>query len=238
MFTEAEQRKAFRVRQWQLAKIEGKGQPPGRHNGAKLALPDEMWTTELRMYYESIQRCHRKYAISDQRGRLVSKVELEGTEVILDLPGRNIMAPGIARDEISASHRAGCKGLNNENVGRLTAESEGNQNRFTGTRDELEELYLACAAIELRGVEVVKPMHASMNEMLVRHDTAVCRITSYPSHITGMVNTLTSLPMNSRGPNWTCFIIASGSGVVGGIRRRRKRIGKCEDMGKPRVWQD
>ncbi|KAI6135602.1 hypothetical protein EV401DRAFT_1897078 [Pisolithus croceorrhizus] len=99
----------------------------------------------------------------------------------------------------------------------------------SGKREQAKNasrFYLARAPIELRGLEAVKLIHASMNEMLVRHDIAIGRITSYPSYLTGMMYMLTSPPMNSRGPNRTCFII------------RFEGIGKCEDVGKPGVWKD
>ncbi|KAI6034755.1 hypothetical protein BKA83DRAFT_4030562, partial [Pisolithus microcarpus] len=48
--------------------------------------------------------------------------------------------------------------------------------RFTGTCSE-GEFYLACGAIELRGVGALKLMHALLGEMLVGHDVAICCIT-------------------------------------------------------------
>ncbi|KAI6156117.1 hypothetical protein EDD17DRAFT_1628508 [Pisolithus thermaeus] len=84
-------------------------------------------------------------------------------------------------------------------------------------------------------------MHTSMNEMLVRHDIAIGRTTSYPSYLTGMVYTLTSLPINSRDPNRTCFYHHTRSWICAQGSERQWRfegISKCEDAGKPGVWKD
>ncbi|KAI6013637.1 hypothetical protein BKA83DRAFT_4130290 [Pisolithus microcarpus] len=65
----------------------------------------------------------------------------------------------------------------------LKKKPSNNQKRFTGTCDE-EGFYLACVPIELRGVEVLQPMHASMGEMW-GGGGAQCRCLShgtYPSH--------------------------------------------------------
>ncbi|KAI6016979.1 hypothetical protein PISMIDRAFT_684195 [Pisolithus microcarpus 441] len=45
----------------------------------------------------------------------------------------------------------------------------------------------------LRGVETLKLMHASMDEMLVGYDIAVCYITSYSCHLAEVVYMSTSL---------------------------------------------
>ncbi|KAI6141958.1 Indoleamine 2,3-dioxygenase [Pisolithus thermaeus] len=71
------------------------------------------------------------------------------------------------------------------------------QDLFTGTRDE-EEFFLASARIELRGVEALELMRASMDEIFVGDDIAVRRITSYLSRLAGVVHALTSLLMDVR----------------------------------------
>ncbi|KAI6006205.1 Indoleamine 2,3-dioxygenase [Pisolithus orientalis] len=71
------------------------------------------------------------------------------------------------------------------------------QDLFTGTRDE-EEFFLASARIELRGVEALELMRASMDEMFVGDDIAVRRITSYLSRLAGVIHALTGLLMDVR----------------------------------------
>lgn len=63
---------------------------------------------------------------------------------------------------------------------------------FTGTRDE-EEFYLASARIELRGVEALSLMRATMDEAFVGDDIAVRRITSYLHSLAGVIGDLTKL---------------------------------------------
>ncbi|KAI6034667.1 hypothetical protein BKA83DRAFT_4193171 [Pisolithus microcarpus] len=53
------------------------------------------------------------------------------------------------------------------------------QKRFTDTCNE-EKFYLACAPIELRSVEALQPVHASMGEILVGQDLSVRCITPPP----------------------------------------------------------
>ncbi|KAI6032242.1 hypothetical protein PISMIDRAFT_687762 [Pisolithus microcarpus 441] len=45
----------------------------------------------------------------------------------------------------------------------------------------------------LRSAETLKPMYASMDEMLVGYDIAVCYITSYYCYLAGVVHMLTNL---------------------------------------------
>ncbi|KAI6013706.1 hypothetical protein BKA83DRAFT_4359520 [Pisolithus microcarpus] len=69
-----------------------------------------------------------------------------------------------------------------EMVYRLTTRTwitREDQKRFTGICNE-EKFYLACAPIELRSVEALQPMHASMGEMLVGQDLSVRCITPPP----------------------------------------------------------
>ncbi|KAI5985208.1 hypothetical protein EDC04DRAFT_2913939 [Pisolithus marmoratus] len=66
------------------------------------------------------------------------------------------------------------------------------QDLFTGTRDE-EEFFLSSARIELRGVEALELMRASMDELFVGDDIAVRRITPYLTRLAGVVQALTSL---------------------------------------------
>ncbi len=63
---------------------------------------------------------------------------------------------------------------------------------FTGTRDE-EEFYLASARIELRGVEALSLMRATMDEVFVGDAIAVRRITSYLHTLAGVIEDLTKL---------------------------------------------
>lgn len=63
---------------------------------------------------------------------------------------------------------------------------------FTGTRDE-EEFYLASARIELRGVEALGLMRATMDEAFVGDDIAVRRITSYLHTLAGVIADLNGL---------------------------------------------
>ncbi|KAI5985204.1 Indoleamine 2,3-dioxygenase [Pisolithus marmoratus] len=71
------------------------------------------------------------------------------------------------------------------------------QDLFTGTRDE-EEFFLSSARIELRGVEALELMRASMDEMFVGDDIAVRRITPYLTRLAEVVQALTSLLMDVR----------------------------------------
>ncbi|KAI5993972.1 Indoleamine 2,3-dioxygenase, partial [Pisolithus albus] len=79
----------------------------------------------------------------------------------------------------------------------LDLDNMKSQDLFTGTRDE-EEFFLSSARIELRGVEALELMRASMDEIFVGDDIAVCRITSYLSRLAGVVHALTSLLMDVR----------------------------------------
>lgn len=63
---------------------------------------------------------------------------------------------------------------------------------FTGTRDE-EEFYLASARIELRGVEALTLMRATMDEAFVGDEIAVRRITSYMHSLAAVIDDLTKL---------------------------------------------
>jgi indoleamine 2,3-dioxygenase len=63
---------------------------------------------------------------------------------------------------------------------------------FTGTRDE-EEFYLASGRIELRGVEALTLMQATMDEAFVGDDIAVRRITSYLHSLAAVIGDLTRL---------------------------------------------
>ena len=63
---------------------------------------------------------------------------------------------------------------------------------FTGTRDE-EEFYLASGRLELRGVEALALMRATMDEAFVGDDIAVRRITSYLHSLATVIGDLTKL---------------------------------------------
>lgn len=68
---------------------------------------------------------------------------------------------------------------------------------FTGTRDE-EEFYLASARIELRGVEALTLMRATMDEAFVGDAIAMQRITSYLHSLAGVISDLTTLLLSVR----------------------------------------
>lgn len=63
---------------------------------------------------------------------------------------------------------------------------------FTNLRDE-EEFYLCSGRIELRGVEALELMRATMDEIFIGDATAVRRITGYLGTMAGVVAELTGL---------------------------------------------
>ncbi|KAI0783998.1 tryptophan 2,3-dioxygenase [Irpex lacteus] len=63
---------------------------------------------------------------------------------------------------------------------------------FTGTRDE-EEFYLSSARIELRGVEALSIMRATMDETFVGDEIAIRRITAYLHSLSTVIGELTKL---------------------------------------------
>jgi indoleamine 2,3-dioxygenase len=63
---------------------------------------------------------------------------------------------------------------------------------FTGTRDE-EEFYLASARIELRGVDALEIMRATMDELFVGDTLAARRITRYLRSLVRVLDDLTRL---------------------------------------------
>ena len=71
------------------------------------------------------------------------------------------------------------------------------QELFTGTNDE-QEFYLASARIEIRGVEALELMRASMDEMFVGDEIAMRRITGYLDRLVDVVNDLTRILFNVR----------------------------------------
>ncbi|KAI9568150.1 Indoleamine 2,3-dioxygenase [Boletus coccyginus] len=71
------------------------------------------------------------------------------------------------------------------------------QDLFTGTNDE-QEFYLASSRIEIRGVEALELMRATMDEMFVGDDIAVRRITGYLCQLASVVDELTSILLNVR----------------------------------------
>lgn len=68
---------------------------------------------------------------------------------------------------------------------------------FTSTKDE-EEFYLASARIELRGVEVLELMRATMDEAFVGDDIAVRRISSYLQSMGSVIHELAALLLGVR----------------------------------------
>ena len=71
------------------------------------------------------------------------------------------------------------------------------QDLFTGTLDE-ESFYLASARIELRGVEALDLMRATMDEMFVGDDIAVRRITLYLARLAEVIHELVEILMDVR----------------------------------------
>ncbi|KAF7793714.1 hypothetical protein EIP86_004830 [Pleurotus ostreatoroseus] len=68
---------------------------------------------------------------------------------------------------------------------------------FTGSKDE-EEFYLTSARIELRGVEALSLMRATMDEAFVGDAIAVRRITEYLYTLAGVIDDLTKLLLSVR----------------------------------------
>ena len=68
---------------------------------------------------------------------------------------------------------------------------------FTGTRDE-EEFYLSSARIELRGVEALSLMRATMDEAFVGDSIAIQRITTYLHSLADVIGDLTKLLLSVR----------------------------------------
>jgi indoleamine 2,3-dioxygenase len=68
---------------------------------------------------------------------------------------------------------------------------------FTGTTDE-EEFYLVPARIELRGVEALELMQATMDEMFVGDAIAVRRVTAYLFRISTILHELKSILLSQR----------------------------------------
>lgn len=71
------------------------------------------------------------------------------------------------------------------------------QDLFTGTNDE-QEFYLASSRIEIRGVEALELMRATMDEMFVGDEIAVRRITGYLHQLASVVDELTNILLNVR----------------------------------------
>jgi indoleamine 2,3-dioxygenase len=68
---------------------------------------------------------------------------------------------------------------------------------FTGKRDE-EEFYLASARIELRGVDALEIMRATMDELFVGDDLAARRITRYLHSLVRVIDDLARLLLSMR----------------------------------------
>jgi len=71
------------------------------------------------------------------------------------------------------------------------------QDMFTGTIDE-QEFYLASARIELRGVEALELMRATMDEMFVGDEIAISRITGYLHKLASIVGELKDILLDVR----------------------------------------
>jgi indoleamine 2,3-dioxygenase len=71
------------------------------------------------------------------------------------------------------------------------------QSLFTGTTDE-EAFYLCSARIELRGVEALELMRATMDETFVGDDIAVRRITAYLRQMSTVIKDLRDILLNVR----------------------------------------
>ncbi|KAH7884234.1 Indoleamine 2,3-dioxygenase [Phlebopus sp. FC_14] len=71
------------------------------------------------------------------------------------------------------------------------------QDLFTGTNDE-QEFYLASSRIEIRGVEALELMRATMDEMFVGDEIAVRRITTYLHKLASVVDELKDILLDVR----------------------------------------
>ncbi|KAG1729872.1 Indoleamine 2,3-dioxygenase [Suillus paluster] len=71
------------------------------------------------------------------------------------------------------------------------------QDMFTGTIDE-QEFYLASARIELRGVEALELMRATMDEMFVGDAIAIRRISAYLHKLASVVQDLKGILLDVR----------------------------------------
>ncbi|KAF7374334.1 Indoleamine 2,3-dioxygenase [Mycena sanguinolenta] len=71
------------------------------------------------------------------------------------------------------------------------------QTLFTGTNDE-QEFYLTSARMELRGVEALELMRATMDEAFVGDDLAMRRITSFLTRLATVIGELQALLANVR----------------------------------------
>ncbi|KAG1852990.1 Indoleamine 2,3-dioxygenase [Suillus tomentosus] len=71
------------------------------------------------------------------------------------------------------------------------------QDTFSGTIDE-QEFYLASARIELRGVEALELMRATMDELFVGDKIAIRRITAYLYKLASVVRDLTTILLDVR----------------------------------------
>ncbi|KAF9236414.1 Indoleamine 2,3-dioxygenase [Melanogaster broomeanus] len=78
-----------------------------------------------------------------------------------------------------------------------TIEHLCSQDLFTGSNDE-QEFYLASSRIELRGVEALELMRATMDEMFVGDEIAVRRITGYLYKLATVVDELKDILLNVR----------------------------------------
>ncbi|KAJ6619999.1 Indoleamine 2,3-dioxygenase [Mycena sp. CBHHK59/15] len=73
-----------------------------------------------------------------------------------------------------------------------TLDNLQSQTLFTGTNDE-QEFYLTSARMELRGVEALELMRATMDEAFVGDDLALRRITSFLDRLAHVIDELTAL---------------------------------------------
>lgn len=71
------------------------------------------------------------------------------------------------------------------------------QDTFSGTIDE-QEFYLASARIELRGVEALELMRATMDELFVGDEIAIRRITAYLHKLASIVHDLQTILLDVR----------------------------------------
>jgi len=81
--------------------------------------------------------------------------------------------------------------------GLPTLQNLRSQTTFTGTTDE-EEFYLTSTRIELRGVEALELMQATMDEAFVGDSIAFRRITTYLQTLSGVIAELKDLLLSVR----------------------------------------
>ncbi|KAL4064593.1 Indoleamine 2,3-dioxygenase [Scleroderma yunnanense] len=105
--------------------------------------------------------------------------------------------PPSTRMDVDMGVDIGIKGYGNTLPCAPALDNLRSQDLFTGTPDE-EAFYLSSARIELRGVEALDLMRATMDEMFVGDEIAVRRITLYLGRLAEVVHDLVGILMDVR----------------------------------------